>query len=87
MAASLLIEAGAIAARMGNWFTGLACRMPEIVHRALLMVTFSFFDMVTTTPNRGTVLCSREHKAWVAVHSIFIVAPYVVPASQRIRAT
>ena len=42
MAASLLLDAGAIPARMGSWFTGVACRVPEIVCMALLRVTSSF---------------------------------------------
>ena len=62
VAASLLMEAGAIPARMGSWFTGVACRVPEIVRRALLRMISSFFDMVTTTPNWGTVIYSREHQ-------------------------
>ena len=33
MAASLLMEAGAIPARIGSWFTGMARRVPEIVCR------------------------------------------------------
>ena len=31
IAASLLMEAGVIPARMGRWFTGVACRVSEIV--------------------------------------------------------
>ena len=42
MAASLLMEAGMIPARMGSWFTGVTCRVPEIVCRALLRVKSSF---------------------------------------------
>ena len=33
---------GAIQARMGSWITGMACRVPEIVSRAILRVTSSF---------------------------------------------
>ena len=62
MAASLLMKAGVIPARMGCWFTGVARRVPGIILRALLRVTSSFFDMVTMTPNWGTVLCSRRHQ-------------------------
>ena len=42
MAASLLIDAGAIPARMGSCFNGVACRIPERACRALLRVTSSF---------------------------------------------
>ena len=42
MAASLLMEAGAIPVKMGSWFTGVAFRVLEIVHRSLLKVTSSF---------------------------------------------
>ena len=42
MAASLLMEARAIPARIGSWFTGVVCRIQNIVLRALLRVTSSF---------------------------------------------
>ena len=42
MIESLLMETGTIPARMGSWFTGVVCTVPEIVCRTLLRVTSSF---------------------------------------------
>ena len=57
MAASLLMDASPSPC----WYTRVASRVPEIVLRTLLRVYPVFFDMVTTTPNWGTVLRSQEH--------------------------
>ena len=58
MAASLVMEAGVIAARMdGSWVTGVAFKILEIVCRALLRMTSTFFTWFYNS-KQGKVLRS-----------------------------
>ncbi|XP_061923175.1 uncharacterized protein mlphb [Entelurus aequoreus] len=85
-AASCLMFAGAMPARMGSWFTGVPRRHPETVRRALLRATSNFFTWALRHQTGAQYSAAENTRASADMCSVFVVAPHVVPASRRIRA-
>ena len=87
VAASRLMLAGAIPARIGSWFTGVVRRHPEMVIRVLLRAASSFLTWELRHQTGAQHSAAESTRDWVEIRSVFVAAPQVVQTRRHIRAT
>ena len=73
-------------ARIGSWLTGVACRQPETVHKAVLSIMSSFLVWELLHQTGEQYSAAEETSAWVEVCRVLVKAPQVVPDKRHIRA-
>ena len=85
-AASCCKVGGAMLARIRSWLTGMACRQPETVLRALLSIVSSFLVWELLHQTGAQYSVAEKTRAWVETPSVLVEASQVVPVRWRIKA-